>query len=218
MKNTELVWRELVDAAVTRGERLWDNLEDLAFRSGVAVSTAAYALRRPVEIGAVQRHHSGFTVVNPGKALTLLCAARSVAADALAVMTLGPTQIVNMRDSPMGRGLIEGGASAAVALLGGVNTVSDYSEHLIYLRTEDAVHEVREGLDGARPAHHDGVERDRVKVTFLRADKRAARVWRRHTSFAQTYADLFATPGWQASEFRLALDDKFLGKRDWDQG
>lgn len=218
MKNTELVWRELVDAAVARGERLWDNLEDLAFRSGVAVSTAAYALRRPVEIGAVQRHRSGFTVVNPGKALTLLCAARSVEADALAVMTLTRTQIGDMRASPLGREFIEGGPSSAVALLGGINTVSDYSEHLIYLRTEDAVHEMRARLDGARQAHHDRSEGGRAKVTFLRADKRAARVWRSHTSFAQTYADLFATPGWQASEFRLALDEKFLGKRDWDQG
>jgi hypothetical protein len=49
-------------------------------------------------------------------------------------------------------------------------------------------------------------------------DRRAEREWLSgYTSFAQTYVDLFATPGWQASEFRLALHDRFLRGRDWDR-
>ncbi len=81
----------------------------------------ARALLHPIEIGAIQQHHAGFTVVNPEKMLTL-CDPQTGSGD------------------------------------------------------------------------------DRVKVTFLRADSRAARSWDAYTSFAQTYVDLFATPGWQASE------------------
>lgn len=217
MKKSELVWRELVDAAVVRRERRWDNVEDLAFKAGVIGATAVYALRRPIEIGAVQQHHAGFTLVNPQKALTLLCAARSVVSDAVAVVTLPTEDLANMQASQLGKGFIAGGPAAAVELLGGVNTVSDYSEHVIYLRDENTVAAVNDQLSKMHLERHTGYGRNRGTVTFLRADKRAARMWREHTSFAQTYADLFATPGWQASEFRLALHDAFLGKRDWDQ-
>ena len=34
---------------------------------------------------------------------------------------------------------------------------------------------------------------------------------------AQTYADLFAQPGWQASEFRRALWRKHFDVDDWSQ-
>lgn len=214
MKKNELVWRELVDAAVMRDERRWANLEDLAFRAGVAVATGAYALRRLIEIGAVQQHHAGFTVVNPGKVLTSLCAARSVVSDALAIMTLSPPALDRIRAALAGA--IAGGAAAAVELLGGVNTVSDYSEHVIYLRDEDAIAAAMRILDTTDVERHTGYGRDRGNVTLLPADRRAARDWREHTSFAQAYTDLFATPGWQASEFRLALPKKFLPTRDWD--
>lgn len=217
MKRNELVWRELVDAAVERDQRRWDNIEDLAFRAGVAATTAAYALRRQIEIGAVRQHHAGFTLVNPQKALTSLGAARSVISDAFAVVTLAPTDLADLGASTNEKGFIAGGAEAAIDLLGGTNTVSDYSEHLVYLRDEDVADMVKDRLAAMNAKHHTGYGRDRGNVTFLLADKRAARTWRRYTSFAQTYADLFATPGWQASEFRLALEAKFLGRRDWDQ-
>lgn len=35
------------------------------------------------------------------------------------------------------------------------------------------------------------------------------------TSAAQTYADLFAQPGWQASEFRRALWREWFAIDDW---
>lgn len=216
MKKNELVWRELVDAAITREERRWENVDDLAFRAGVATATASYALRRLVEIGAVQQHHAGFTVVNPEKVLTLLCAARSVMSDALAVVTIDAQDLVRLHAAAEGR-LIAGGSAAAVELLGGVNTVSDYSEWMYYVRDDEVADMVTGMLDQIGAQRHTGYGRNRGNVTFLRADPRSARNWRRHTSFAQTYADLFATPGWQASEFRLALGEKYLRKRDWDE-
>lgn len=48
-------------------------------------------------------------------------------------------------------------------------------------------------------------------------DERAAKTWTGYSSVAQTYADLFATPGWQASEFRKALRDRFVRDREWEQ-
>ena len=37
------------------------------------------------------------------------------------------------------------------------------------------------------------------------------------TSLAQTYADLFALPGWQAAEFLEALSQRIFGAVDWEQ-
>lgn len=48
-------------------------------------------------------------------------------------------------------------------------------------------------------------------------DKRAMKTWDGYSSVAQTYADLFATPGWQASEFRTALRERFVPAREWNQ-
>lgn len=218
MKKNELVWRELVDVAVVEKRRRWENVDDLAFRAGVAPATAAYALRRPVEIGAIKQHSAGFTVVNPEKVLTLVCAARSIVNDAHAVFTLDDDGNNGVFGYLREKGaVIDGGPAAAVALLGGLNTVSDYSEHVLYLRDEHAALAFDKQVSSLEAPRHTGYGRDRGNVTVLIADARAARIWGNHTSFTQTYADLFATPGWQSSEFRLALHERFLGTRDWDQ-
>lgn len=50
----------------------------------------------------------------------------------------------------------------------------------------------------------------------LAADARSLRSWAEgYTSRAQTYADLFAQPGWQASEFRRALWREWFAVDDW---
>lgn len=216
VKKNALIWRELVDAAVMRQERRWDSIDDLAFRAGVLSSTAYYGLRRLIDVGAIRQHHAGFTVVNPAKVLTFLCAARSITADALASVTMDEREIGEVQLA-MDGALIPGGAEAAVELLGGVNTVSDYSDRIFYVRGEDASGYLVETLKKMDVKQHFDRTRSRGNVSFITADARAARNWLRHTSFGQTYADLFATPGWQASEFRLALHDRFLGERDWDQ-
>lgn len=216
VKKTELVWRELVEAAIVGGQRRWENIDDLAFRAGVVPTTTNYALQRLVEIGAVRRHHAGFTLVNPDKALTLLCAARSIAND---IVWAGQMQESEFRFvlSSLDERAVLGGAEAATELLGGRNTVADISEHLVYLRDADSLQWIAKNVPGEEFGGTSADAASSVRVTFLMADPRAARWWGRNTPFAQTYADLFATPGWQASEFRLALGDRFLRVRDWDQ-
>ncbi|WP_244893235.1 hypothetical protein [Agreia bicolorata] len=93
-----------------------------------------------------------------------------------------------------------GGPDAANAILSG-RAIADFSEHIVYLPDRPELRELPEG--------------DEVRV--LSMDKRAAKTWTGYSTPAQTYADLFATPGWQASEFRLALRDAFMREREWDQ-
>jgi hypothetical protein len=79
--------------------------------------------------------------------------------------------------------------------------VSDFHEHIVYMPLSPDLHQL--------PAD------DEVRV--LTMDKRATKTWDGYSSLAQTYADLFATPGWQASEFRMALRESFVHNREWDQ-
>lgn len=199
MKSNELVWRTLADAALT-GTRRWTNLADLAFQAGVPLTTTHLATKKLSDIGALIRYPGGgFSVVSPEKVLTLLCAWRNLENDTLAKTTMkGFLEIAKQSDKPFALG----GPTAAISHLGGENKVADYSQTLGYLFLEGG--ESIEWPVG-----------DEVRV--LKMDARAARTWDRYTSPAQTYADLFASPGWQASEFRLALREKFLVERDWNQ-
>lgn len=198
MRSNELVLRTLVDAALAR-KRRWSNAGDLAFEAGVPESSAYLALGRLTAIGATTKYGSGgFALVSVDKALTLLCAARNLEKDTLSTTTLdaiGP--YLDSRDGPYAIG----GPDAANAHLAGWH-VSDFSEHLVYLPPQRLV-------DADLPAG------DEVRV--LAMDRRAARTWTGYSSIAQTYADLFATPGWAASEFRIAMREKLLPWREWDQ-
>lgn len=192
MKSNELVWRTLADAALA-GERRWANLADLAFQSGVPVTTAHLATKKLSDIGAISRYGSGgFSVASPEKLLTLLCAWRNLENDTIAWTTMqGFLQVTKQR----GKTFALGGPTAAIYHLGGDNKVADFSQTLAYVQRQDV-----EGI--SLP------EGDEVRV--LAMDKRAWKTWQGYSSLAQTYADLFASPGWQASEFRLALRAKHL--------
>lgn len=199
MKSNELVWRTLADAALS-GNRRWANLADLAFQAGVPVTTAHLATKKLSDIGAISRYGGGgFSVVSPDKLLTLLSGWRNLENDTVAITTMeGFEQIARKQKLTFAFG----GPTAAVHHLGGQNKVSDFSKTLAYIHFEDV-----EEIDW--PAG------DEVRV--LAMDARAAKTWQGFSSLAQTYADLFASPGWQASEFRLALRDRFVLERDWDQ-
>ncbi|WP_291382859.1 hypothetical protein [Demequina sp.] len=93
-----------------------------------------------------------------------------------------------------------GGPGAVQALLQG-RAVADFREHIVYLPASADLNGLPEG--------------DEVRV--LSMDRRAIKTWTGYSSLAQTYADLFATPGWAASEFRMALRDTFVRDREWDQ-
>ncbi|NEM92014.1 TrmB family transcriptional regulator [Galbitalea soli] len=203
MKGNELVWRSLADHAL-RGERTWSNVGDLAYDAGVPSSTAYLALERLESNGTVDRYRpGGFSVVSIEKLLTMLCAWRNLDRDTMIRTT--SEEIEPFLHSERGPYAL-GGADAANALLGG-HAVSSFREHIVYL---PGAGEVRAELARLTPAP-DG------NVRVLAMDTRAMRLWDGYSTLAQTYADLFATPGWQASEFRHALREKFVRSREWDQ-
>lgn len=198
MKGNELVWRVLADRAL-QGDRTWRSVGDLAFESGVPSSTAYLALERLEGNGAIDRYsRGGLSVVSIDKLLTMLCAWRNLDRDTIVKTTREAIEpYLNTARGPYALG----GPDAANAHLVG-RAVSDFHEHVVYMPLTPDLRELPAG--------------DEVRVLVM--DKRAAKIWDGYSSLAQTYADLFATPGWQASEFRNALRESFLHNREWDQG
>lgn len=203
MKGNELVWRSLADHALN-GERSWSNVGDLAYDAGVPPTTAYLALERLEGNGTIDRYRAGgFSVVSIEKLLTMLCAWRNLDRDTIVRTTR--TSIEPFLNSDRGPYAL-GGPDAASAHLGG-HAVSSFREHIVYLPGTD---EMRAELTRLRPEPEGDVR-------VLAMDRRAMKTWDGYSSVAQTYADLFATPGWQASEFRTALRDRFVRAREWDQ-
>lgn len=203
MKGNELVWRSLADRAL-KGERTWSNVGDLAYDAGVPTTTAYLALERLESNGTVDRYRpGGFSVVSIEKLLTMLCAWRNLDRDTIIRTTRESIQpFLNSARGPYALG----GPDAANVLLGG-HAVSSFHEHIVYL---PGAGELRAEIMQLR-------QEPEGDVRVLAMDKRAMKVWDGYSSLAQTYADLFATPGWQASEFRNALRDRFVRAREWDQ-
>lgn len=199
MKGNELVWRTLADSAL-HGQRRWNSVGELADAAGVPSRTGYLALEKLIEIGAVERRSpSGIAVTNPEKVLTLLAAWRNLGRDTLAITTLEAVQ--PLMDTSQ-RPYAIGGADAAIRYLDGWNNISSKGMRLVYLPSAPVVDELPPGEE----------------VTVLVMDKRAQRTWQDgYTSVAQTYADLFALPGWEAEEFRRALWAEYFSSPDWDQ-
>lgn len=201
MRGKELVWRTLFDRAHA-GQRRWPNLDELSYYADVPKTTTHRVVQRLAEIGAVTPLlGGGFAVTSPDKVLTLMCAARDLKADTLLITTVDHVdRLLEHYTGPYALG----GPDAAVAHMPRrENTVAHISERLLYLPLDGAQ------LLGSAP---DG------DVTVLALDQRASIDW--HDSFSslgQTYADLFAMPGWQASEFRYALRDQYFIGRDWEE-
>jgi len=197
VKGNELVWRAIADAAL-QDERRWKNYGDLAYKAGAPASTAQLACRKLIDIGAIRPlPRGGFSTVSPEKVLTVLCAWRNLQRDQIAWTTRAGAE----RAASMDPSCAVGGAEAAIFHLGGKNTVADISTRILYVSHPEPLAPLPEGDE----------------VLILRMDRRAALDWDGYSSPAQTYADLFASPGWQASEFRYAMRDKLFAGRDWDQ-
>lgn len=199
MKLNEIVWRTLADGALN-GRRDWPDVGALAAVAGVNTPTTHHALRRLVDIGAVQiRRRGGAIVLAPEKVLVMLSAYRNLVQDTVAMTTLHAAQ--SLADAAADA-VSFGGADAAVHWLGGVNTVADKGVRILYVAPD--------ALEGDLPQ---GTE-----ARIIARDDVAGRTWRSgYASIAQTYADLFALPGWQASEFRTALHRHLFADADWDQ-
>lgn len=199
MKNVEIVWRTLADAALD-GQRDWNSIGDIADAASVAPSTTHQALGRLVDIGAVRPNsRRGYTVVSPEKLLEAFAAHRNLRADTMVSTTLSAAQRF-LDDVEVAYAL--SGASAAVHHLGGRNTVADLGRRIVYT--------TRALSQADFPAGDE--------VILLTEDPVAARTWKSgYASLAQTYADLWASPGWQAAEFTRALKVKLFAEADWEQ-
>jgi hypothetical protein len=199
MKNVEIVWRTLADAALD-GQRDWNTVGDIANASSVAPSTTHQALGRLVDIGAVRPNsRRGYTVVSPDKLLEAFAAHRNLRADTMVSTTVSAAQAF-LDDVEVDYAL--SGSTAAVHYLGGRNTVSDLGRRIVYT--------TRTLSQADFPAGDE--------VIIVTEDLLAARTWKSgYASLAQTYADLWASPGWQAAEFTRALKAKLFTEADWEQ-
>ncbi|MEX2441388.1 MAG: helix-turn-helix domain-containing protein, partial [Pontimonas sp.] len=92
MKNVEIVWRTLADAAL-EGQRDWNSIGEIADAASVAPSTTHQALGRLVDIGAVRPNsRRGYTVVSPEILLEAFAAHRNLRADTMVFTTLAAAQ------------------------------------------------------------------------------------------------------------------------------
>jgi len=200
MKNVEIVWRTLADAALA-GQREWNSIGDIADAASVAPSTTHQALGRLVDIGALRPNsRRGYTVVSPEKLLEAFAAHRNLRTDTMVSTTLPAAQEL-LDDDSLAYAL--SGSSAAVHYLGGRNTI---------LRSRPYGSSTPPDLS-LRRTFPEGDE-----VIILAEDPLAARTWKSgYASLAQTYADLWASPGWQAAEFTRALKANLFSGADWEQ-
>lgn len=198
MKQTDAVWRTLADHALA-GQREWTSAADLAWKAGVGEKLTYKALAKPIEIGAVTRHRppvGGFSVTDPERVLTLFAVSRSLREAQRTTLSAAQDLTDTVTDYAIG------GTRAAVHHLGGRNTVADHAPAIVYLPTDTDLTTLPAG-EGA------------LVVTV---DPIVLRAWvDGYASPAQTYADLFAQAGWQASEFRRALWRSWFATDDWSR-
>ncbi|MDP3972449.1 MAG: hypothetical protein Q8P61_06035 [Candidatus Nanopelagicales bacterium] len=196
MKIVDLVRRTLADAALV-GNRRWASQGDIAFAARCSVAAVYQATRHLSEIGAIHKYgQGGLSVTDPERVVTTLAASRTLRRDVLASTSLdGAQHLISTCDA-----YALGGTDAALHHLGGPNTVADKGQRLIYVPPGTGLDELPDGSD----------------VLVLPLDAPAARDWKDgFSSPAQTFADLFALPGWQATEFRRALWRKLFAVDDW---
>lgn len=198
MKNNEVVWRTLADAALS-DKREWVTIREIADAAGIAPSTTYQALGRLIDIGALRVNASrGYAVVSPEKLLDALAANRNLQADTMVSTTLEAAQAF-LQDDTIRFAL--SGANAAVHQLGGTNTVASLGRRIVY--TNQTLNQ------GDFPGGDEAI--------ILKMDPIAEKTWLSgYVSPAQTYADLWASPGWQAAEFFRALRTKYFAEADWE--
>ncbi|MCU1509488.1 MAG: hypothetical protein JWQ12_1753 [Glaciihabitans sp.] len=195
----EIVWRTLADAALNE-QRGWGSIGDIADAASVAPSTTHQALGRLLDIGAVRANsRRGYTVISPEKLLEAFAAHRNLRADTMVSTTLPAAQEF-LDEVEVDYAL--SGSPAAVHYLGGRNAVADLGRRILYTTRALSQTDFPPGDE----------------VIILTEDRVAARTWLSgYASLAQTYADLWASPGWQAAEFTRALKAQLFADADWEQ-
>lgn len=197
MPVVETVWRHLLVNA-GQGRRRWPSVSALAADLGVPVSTAHRSLEHPHEIGAVSTGAlDGFQVLDPQRLLVLFAAHRRLQRDVVGrfTVTLSPEDVERRARE---RQVVIGGFGALVAHMG-ANWVAGYDTVIVY------------GRPGALELAPTPL--GTTEVVVAEPDP----LLRRYglvTPFAQAYADVFCTPGWQAARFISDLDLRKVAARD----
>ncbi len=194
MQATDVVLRTLVDSALD-GRRTWRSVGDLAITAGVGEKLAYKVVGKSASIGAVTRYPAGgFGTTDPERLLMILSSRRALTSARRTTFEAATELLETVPAYAIG------GTRAAAHHLGGTNTIADHGPAIVYVPGHTELSMLPEG-DGA---------------LVLLADDRTLWSWPDgYTSKAQTYADLFAQPGWQASEFRRALWRAWFSVDDW---
>ena len=194
MKETDVLLRTAVDLALA-GRRSWSSVADLAHEAGVGEKLAYKVTARVAEIGAITRHRGGgFSITDPERLLMVLSSRRTLSSARRTELQAAQALLPELDVYAVG------GTRAAVHHLGGTNTIAAHAPAILY---------VPENTDLAGLPEGGG-------ALVLVADARSLQSWAEgYTSPAQTYADLFAQPGWQASEFRRVLWREWFAVDDW---
>ncbi|MGD8195251.1 hypothetical protein ACEXQB_012250 [Herbiconiux sp. P18] len=179
----------------------------MAHASRCSVGNAFKATRHLVDIGAVSTlSRGGLSVLDPERVVAVLAAERRLANDTVAMVSRSSMPDL-LGSLPL---YALGGTDAAIHHLGGRNTIADRGQRLLYIPEKDA--------DKVQPHDADPDLGDEETVRIVVMDEVAQRAWASgYASFAQTYADLFSQPGWQAAEFRRALWRTAFEVDDWSQ-
>ncbi|MEC5149923.1 hypothetical protein [Cryobacterium sp. GrIS_2_6] len=162
-------------------------MDELAQASGVEIPSTSRALRRLYAIGALRRNDDGgFSAISPWKILTVLAAARDLQADVVAATTLA-----TIEELAASVHFTLGGADAAQHYLGDV-AVADRGQRVVYTAAAIDASNFEPGAEV-------------LVVEWGPNAMRSGTESPPFTSMAQTYADLFSLPGWQAAEFLEAM-------------
>lgn len=194
MQATDVVLRTLVDAALS-GRRSWKNVTALADEAGVGDKLAYKTVAKVASIGAVTRHAGGgFSTTDPERLLAIFSARRALTSARRTTFAATQSLLAELPAYAIG------GTRAAAHHLGERNTIADHGLAIAYVPEHTPLDSLPAGDE----------------ALVLTADTRTLRAWSEgYTSVAQTYADLFAQPGWQASEFRRALWREWFTADDW---
>lgn len=201
LSKTEMVWRHLLMDAYEWGQRRHASITELAEELRIGLSTVHQALARPVAIGAVAVGGTGLRILDPARLALLWAAKRELDKDIVSVHHLA-MDAAGVEAALAGSDVMLGGFGAAVAHLG-PNTIAGYDTVLAYWPPGLPLSLPKAVADGSGEA----IEGAPTRLLVLQADPKlgsyadTAAV----SSLAQTYADLFNLPGWQAARFRAAL-------------
>lgn len=190
----EVVWRHLLEQA-RQGHRQWGTTAALAHELGLATSTVHRSLTRPVEIGAVRiTRQAGIEVLDPYRLLVLFAAHHRIPAS--------PHQPTTTTSAPatveavlLDQGVTLGGFSALIHHTIGINRIADYTSILAY--TDQPITIDSHTPSDGPPTTIQWVPRDRWIPESST-----------YTTVAHAWADLFATPGWQAARFIHETDPR----------